>query len=452
MLSSPASRQFTRRRFLGNSAIAAGTFLGASSLLQACGSPSGSTSGNTTLTVMYGVGELPKSDIDLFHKQNPSITVKQLEYDATRLSAMFAAGAPPDFVRTTGAPQMPNLSARGLALSLDDYLAKSTVLKADDLQPVNNVNRWDGKEQGQGSLYAVVKDWSQDGMIWYNKRLFDRAGVPYPSATEPMTYDQFLALGKKLTVRQGNKIQVYGLDPAYVFGFEYPQIVQNLLQDGKSLFSNDFTQVDFTTAEAIKILQWYIDWAQARVGPSPLDPGEVGPTLFPANRLAMIQFGYWFGGSIYTDKNGLPDHVGFAPAPQWGSKRVSACFYGTSAFIPKESKNKDAAWKFMEFFAAGKPAQERVATGYGLPPIKSLISQLPQSLPYQQQAFQTQQNELKYLDILHYTPYASDTAIESAISKYIEPVMKGQGTLDQAAKQLTDAVNILLQQGKSQIG
>ena len=37
--------------------------------------------------------------------------------------------------------------------------------------------RWDGKLQGNGSRYGMAKDWSQDNMFWYNKKLFDQAGV-----------------------------------------------------------------------------------------------------------------------------------------------------------------------------------------------------------------------------------------------------------------------------------
>ena len=42
--------------------------------------------------------------------------------------------------------------------------------------------------------------------------------------------------------------------------------------------------------------------------------------------------------------------------------------------------------------------------------------------------------------------------METAIDKYMRPVMKGQMKLEEGAKQLQDAVNKLLRQGKQQVG
>jgi multiple sugar transport system substrate-binding protein len=299
----------------------------------------------------------------------------------------------------------------------------------------------------------MAKDWSQDNMFWYNKKLFDQAGVKYPSETEPLSYDELLALGKKLTVRKGGKIQIYGLDAEWGFVMQ-GRIIQMLAQEGKSLWNHDYTEADFTSPEVRKILKWYIDWAQARIGPSPLDPepsGWSGPP-FHANRMAIAMYGYWFQGDIAADPHGLIKHVGFAPSPQWGSKRISACMTGTGAWIPQNAKNHQAAWKFMEYFMAGKPAYDRAISGWGNPSIKSLLPYMPHTTPYQRDFLRVQHNELKYLGILHYSPYVGHEAMETAIDKYMRPVMKGQMTLEQGAKQLQDAVNKLLRQGKQQVG
>jgi multiple sugar transport system substrate-binding protein len=367
---------------------------------------------------------------------------------------MMAANQPPDFVRIVGSPDMPNFAARGLALNLDPYFASSTVLKAADLMPINDVYKWDGKVQGRGPRYGMAKDWSPDAQIWYNKKLFDQAGVKYLSETEPLSYDELLALGKKLTVRKGGKIQVYGLDAAWNLGWEYGGIIQMLAQQGKSLWNHDYTEADFTSPEARKILQWYVDWAQARVGPSPLDPdpaGWAGPS-FLANRVAMVLYGYWFQGSIASDTHGLLQHTGFAPAPQWGSKRISGCFTATGAWIPQNSQNHQAAWKFMEYFMAGKPAYDRATSGWGVPSVKHFLKDMPQGTPYQKAFYRSLQNEMRYFKVLRFSPYATDTAMGTVIDKYMQPVMKGQAKLDAAAQQLEAAVNQLLKQGKEQAG
>ncbi len=447
------SSSMSRRRFLANSAMVAGSLAGTGAVLDACSTASSSPE-VTTITVLYNLGEVTLPMIAAFEKLHPEIKVKFIDIsnDPLRFSAMLAAGTPPDFVRTLGGAEMPNIIARGLARNLSSYFSQSSVFKADDLQPIYDVYRYDGKVQGKGPLYGAVKDWSQDATLWYNKKLFDQAHVPYPSETEPMTYDALLDMAKRLTVNQNGKIQVYGLDANWGYVMQ-GHVLQMVAQQGGSVFNSDFTKADFTTPEATKAIKWYVDWAQAHVGPSPLDPyaGWDG-TSFPADRLAISMFGYWFGGSIVApDTHNLGEHVGFAPAPVMGSTRVSSCMTGTGAWIPQTAKHPDEAWKFMEYFMGGQPAKDRATGGFGIPGLKSLFSDLPQAKPYQAQAYKTQKNELQYQQVLHFSPYVSDNAVNLAFSQNIEPVMKGKVPLDQGITNLNNAVNLLLQQGKSQL-
>lgn len=353
-MSFPTPRRFNRRSFIRTAATTAGV-LASAPLLHACGdNGSGATSGPTTVTVMYQDNEFLKNYVSDFHKLNPDITIKFIEYDPTRLAASFAAGNPPDFVRVFGATEMPNLVARGLATNLDSYFSASKALQTGQLVAVNNDFRFNGLNQGSGSIYGMAKDWSQDFCFWYNKKLFDQAKVPYPSTTEPLTYDEFLELGKRLTVRNGDKIEVYGLDATWGFQMQ-GKILQMVAQQGGSVFSNDLSKADFTTPEVRKALQWHIDWANAKLGNGPLvpDASSIWYTAFPADRSAMVQFGFWFGGEVISWTK-LQDHVGFAPAPVMGSTRVSSCTTATGAYIPTTSKHKDAAWKVMEYFMAGQ--------------------------------------------------------------------------------------------------
>jgi multiple sugar transport system substrate-binding protein len=445
----------SRRSFLTRSALTLGAAASANTLLAACGSSTSTSGGTTTLTVMYTSSEFTSAYISEFEKLNPGIKINFVALDQTHLTAMLASGNPPDFVEGTGVTDLPNLAARGLALNLDPYLAKSTVLKKSDLQPINDVWRFDGKVEGQGSYYGIVKDYSQDSTIWFNKKLFDQAKVPYPSETEPLTYDQVLEIGRKLTVRQGGKTQVFGFDALWANpSVTSPSLMQMIQQQGSTLFSMDLTTADFTAPEALKALQWYVDYAQAHVGSSPLDPnpdGWDGP-LFLADRVAITYAGFWFGGEIATDTHGLADHVGFAPALQMGSQRLSSCFGAVGSWIPAASKNPDAAWKVMEYFHGGKPAQDRAQGGWGLPALASLVSEVPRSKPYQAQAFQTQQQEAPYFGLLHMSPYITVDALFASVSKYLQQAMNGQLTVAAAARQMTDDVNAQLQRGKQQVG
>jgi len=442
----------SRRHFLEKSALAAGAVAGAGALLNPSSfsrAEAASDRATTTLNVMYNAAELTAKDIKTFEQQHPGVKINLITYDPIRLSTMFSSGNPPDFIRTTGAPDILNEVSRGLALDLTSYFAKSKVLNPSGLMPINNVYRWNGKTQGQGPRYGAVKDWSQDGTLWYNGALFKKAGVKPLSGTEPVSYDELLAMGKKLTVRSGNRFQVYGLD--IVWGaFMQGKLIQMLAQEGKSLWNSDYSQVDFTTPEARKAIKWYVDWAQARVGPSPIDPYSGTSEPFFAGRKAIVQWGYWFHGDIVANAPTLLPQVAFAPAPLWGSKRVSACFAGVGAWIPQRSPNKNLAWTFMEYFMGGMPAYERASGGWGLPAVEKYRPDVPDTTSFDKRTNAVQANESKYLTILHYSPYIGSDAMEAAIIKYIEPVMHGRTSLDNGIRDLQNAVNQLLARGKAE--
>ncbi|MFF3332752.1 hypothetical protein ACFYWX_24860 [Streptomyces sp. NPDC002888] len=57
----------------------------------------------------------------------------------------------------------------------------------------------------------MAKDYSQDSMFWYRTDLFDGAGIGHPSDTVPLSCDEWLDLGKRLTKRQLGKVTTYGL-------------------------------------------------------------------------------------------------------------------------------------------------------------------------------------------------------------------------------------------------
>lgn len=452
----------SRRRFLTTSAQVAGAVAGTgtlSSFLSACGEGNTSGNGPSTLTVLWTANPAPltKSAIQGFEHAN-NCTIKYFDYSPTLLNAMLAAGKAPDFVRVDGSTDMPYLISRGLAENLDPYFSKSDVLKPSDLDPVNDIFRFDGKTQGQGSRYGMAINWSQDAMLWYNKTLFDRAKVPYLSETTPIDYDALLELAKRLTVREGGRIKVYGLDAEWGWNMQL-HLIQMIAQQGGSLWNADFTKCDFTTPQARRALQWYVDYAQAHVGPSPLDPigNDWSGPLYTSGRLAMVMFGYWFHSVINGFQQGestqsLLDNSGFVPAPQMGTKRIDACMAATGAWIPQTSKQKSLAFKYMEWYFGGQPQHEAMVQGSGLPPLKSLYSLLPHTKAPDQQTLQVQQTNLKYQQILGVSPYTDSTAMESAIVSNLTPVLQGQVSLDVAIGLLQNQVNDLIRRGRELLG
>jgi multiple sugar transport system substrate-binding protein len=445
-----AGAPLSRRRFLslsaGGAAAGAAAFRGGARQVS-----SGVSGSRETVTVMVNTGDLLAEQVQQAKKEL-GIKIALVKYDITKLIAMLTSGNPPDLVRGVGAVDLPYFAARDVAEELDPYFARSAVLKLDDLDPVNDLWRFDGRTQGKGPRYGMAKDFSQDSMYWYNAAAFEKAGVDAPPETEPGTYEEWLDTAKRLVQRRNGQTTV--------FGGSYNGLTRSTLlatmtaSAGGSLFNDDFSRVDFTTPEARKALTWYIDYCKTKAGPSQIQPdpnGWDGPT-YQAGRLAISNSGYWLGGMIYPDKK-LAEVSRLAPAPMFaGGERISACQGGTGLWMPKKAKNKDAAWRVFEWFFGEQPAEARASGGWGIPSLKSLRSRMPAKEEYQQRVLKVQENELEHFTVVSFTPYTRADAIDALFNQIAPAAMNGQLSVDTLAGRLNSAINEQLQRGKEQVG
>ena len=122
-----------------------------------------------------------------------------------RLAADFAGGTPADIVllnyRRFGA-----YAARGALAPVGPYLAQSTTLAPGDFYPevIAAFTR-------DGQLVGIPQNVSSL-VIYYNQRLFDQAGIPYP--TDGWTWDDFLQAARALTA--GTARYGVGIEPSLV--------------------------------------------------------------------------------------------------------------------------------------------------------------------------------------------------------------------------------------------
>jgi multiple sugar transport system substrate-binding protein len=435
----------SRRRFIGWSAGGAAAGAAALSGCAASTGDSGGASGSDSITIMGNDGEFTPEMRRQVAKEL-DIQVNFVASDVTRLTAMLASGEPPDLVRGMGALETPYLAARQVAEDLDPYFAESKILKVDDLDPVNDVWRYDGERQGAGPRYGMAKDYSQDTMFWFNTALFDEAGVSdYPSTTEPISYDEWLDLGRRLVVKQNGRTKVYGLSVPGTF----PTLMAMTNNAGGSIFTDDMGAVDFGSPEARTALGWYLEYGQAGVGPSIIDPdpnGWDGPT-YNAGRIAQSSAGYWFLGNIAAEPE-VAETSELAPAPQFTSQRVSPNLSATGFWMPKQAQNKDAAWRVFEWFFGEQPAKDRAASGWGIPTLKSLRSLVPKAEPFQRRAWQVQEAELEHFSVLSFTPYVRVEALDAVMNQVMPAALRGETSLDDLIGQLNDRMNEEIDRGK----
>ena len=84
-----------------------------------------------------------------------------------------------------------------ILLDLTDKIADSDKLEMDKFpKDIKEMYQWDGK------TYAVPKDIDTIAM-WYNKDMFDEAGIDYPDGS--WTWDEFYDIAEKLTKEDGSQ-------------------------------------------------------------------------------------------------------------------------------------------------------------------------------------------------------------------------------------------------------
>ena len=311
--------------------------ISATVLLSGCGTSSGTGStdqgGNTadetktatksegqvTIRVGLNKGEVSDDEVKEFEKNNPDIKIQLEVIDPQKLAAQFATNDAPDLIRAQGAIDLTSYVEKGLAMDLTPYLEKSQVLKEDDFLPPVNLFRFDGKVQGQGPLYGMPKDWSPDFTIFYNKTLFDAAGVKVPDSKTPLTWNALMDLAKKLTLKEGGKVKQYGLAMPVKTQADLPSIMEYLASKGVKVFSDDMKTTDFTKPEVKEAVSLWVDAVKNNLGNNNVnqDPATWGGDLFMNNKAAMIMEGYWFSGMIRGDEKMKThlDDFGMLPAP-----------------------------------------------------------------------------------------------------------------------------------------
>ena len=152
--------------------------------LGACSQSGGSQSTESkdaTVTLTYGVWsqqDTMQKLVDEFEKENPNIKV-QLQVDPwtdywTKLQVGAQGGTAPDAFWMLG-DRFQVYAANDQLLELDDAIQKAGVDYKAYPQPLVDLFTYNGKH------YGLPKDFDTIG-LWYNKEIFDNAGVAYPTA------------------------------------------------------------------------------------------------------------------------------------------------------------------------------------------------------------------------------------------------------------------------------
>jgi multiple sugar transport system substrate-binding protein len=318
--------------------------------------------------ITYGIWDkkqLPAINeiIKLFNEKYPNITVKTelTPYGQyfQKLETAATGGALPDVLWMNGAHVVQYAKGK-VILPLSDMAKKDNYSLDNYPKSLIDLYTVDGK------VYGIPKDYDTTG-LWYNKKIFDDAGVPYPDQT--WDWNKLKEVAKKLT-NKDKGIWGYAALMGNQGGY-YDLIWQN----GGYIISKDGKSVGFDQPEAIEALKYNISFIKEGLSPTQAQMTETAASeLFSSGKVAMMFDGPWM---VPEYKNNPDLNVAVVPK---GKKRAVA-IHGLSNVIAANTKHKDAAWKFVQFLGSKDAAEVYAKTGTVIPAFNGTQDAWVKSVP-----------------------------------------------------------------------
>jgi ABC-type glycerol-3-phosphate transport system substrate-binding protein len=280
-----------------------------------------------------------KEQIDKYNQITPGVKVNAQFLDWTNMvpivTAMIKAGVPPDSVSGVGDREIAKFADAGYFLPLDELIPKE--LKNEIPQSF-----WDAASYG-GKIYGVPTAYSSVGGIYYNKEMFEKAGIEPSTIENPWSWDEFIEICKKLA-KPDEGIYAYGARaaalgyfiPRHFTWFFFIEGVDTLVQvngvwkSGASLpgFRRALEKI-YDLVYTYKVMpKGIVDWKSA----------DDQRAAFCGGKVAMVHCEGWFAGQLKTFN---PDFKwGFCYTPQLGKtvQKNSMMMEVGSNVIFKESK------------------------------------------------------------------------------------------------------------------
>lgn len=364
----------SRRRLIGASA-------GLAALALANGAaprPAGASGVELTYAMFAGATELAgwTAQVDAANKllapKNISIKIQKItatgwsEY-YQKVVAQVAAGRSPDIGRPAES-LMPQIVHQGLATEQTSYIKQLDMTQYFAV-PFQSAGDQDGK-------YYGFPSGSYNMVLYYNKSLFDQAGLPHPSAdwNHAITFDQVRDAAKKLTKGSGGSKQ-FGFYGGPNMAFIGMYAVSN---GGKNVF-NANGSCALTEPASLEVYRWFDAMLREdKSMPRPTETKVISPLdMFRSGRLAMSVDGTWDHSPIRQITK-FP--VGIAAVPS-GKGTASSSEFVDKWVIWQGTKHSDEAWEAIKALNSkeGLTALAKAGVG-GTPVLKSVFEEMSDTL------------------------------------------------------------------------
>lgn len=337
-------------------------------------------------------GDLLRTVANEFEKENPHIKI-DIQINGwdnywTAMEAAATGGSLPDTF-WMHSNNIYYYGANGELKDLTPYIEKSSEVDLsnypDGLVKIYNI---------KGKQYAVPKDYDTVA-LWYNKTLFDQAGIAYPDDT--WTWKDLKDAARKLT--KPDKSQ-YGFCAGLINQEGYYNFVY---QNGGEIITDD-KKSGYDEPATVAGIEEYFSYVKEGLSPAIYDDKERAEAL--ENGLcAMGMFGSWnlsgFAASDYMKQN-----FDCAVLPMSNDGKKASIFNGIGNAMSASCKHPDEAWKWIEYLSSKKGQLRQAELGTAISAYNGTSAAFTKAFPM----FNTQ----CYIDMVDYAqirPYSNQTSV-----------------------------------------
>jgi multiple sugar transport system substrate-binding protein len=286
----------------------------------------------------------------LYEERNPNITVNVTtvaDPNANfypKLQTMIAGGTPPHVSSFQGW-EWQTYADQDVLAPIDDFVAANEYYKK--LYP-EGIASLDISSRRNGKTYLIPMQMATM-VMFYVKKYFDDAGLPYPTAD--WTFEEFLDTAKQLTDTSGD-FKKFG----YQANGQWFRDISWIRGTGQQEFDSivDPKKAQFSTPEIVDIIQTVASdvYHTLNISPTTADL-EGGANTIETGNVAMKYEGAWFFGRLNSPDlraEGKQIEFDVVLMPKMADPARPTRGWAEGIVLPKSS-NVEAGWGFASFMA-----------------------------------------------------------------------------------------------------
>lgn len=405
-------------------------------MMGGCGSTTGkensaSEASGDQVTISYACWDSNQAKLiqtlaDEFEEDNPNIKI-DIQVNGwndywTALEAAGTGGSLPDTF-WMHSNNIYYYGSNDQLLDLTDYIKNSDLVDLSNYpQGLDDIYNIDGKQ------YAIPKDYDTIA-LWYNKTLFDEAGISYPDDT--WTWNDLKDAAKKLTKDDGSQ---YG----FCAGLHNQEGYYNFVyQNGGEIITDD-KKSGYDEEATIAGVEEYFSYVKEGLSPEIYDD-QARAEAIENGLCAMGLFGSW-NLSGFASSDFMTENFDCTVLPSSNDGNRATIFNGLGNAISATTEHPDEAWKWVEFLSSKEGQEKQAELGIAISAYNGTADKFAAAYP----SFNAQ----CYVDMVDYAqirPYSNQTSVwEDKAYELLKDAYAGKEDVKTAcentAKMMNDAL------------